>query len=407
MSTPSEHAFLSSSSAHRWLRCTAAPHFEANFPATTSPYAEEGRVAHSVCELYANKHFSVMPKSTFTRRLNKLKKDEYFNSEMLGTAETYIEHLNEVALNFAARPFVAFETQVDFSEYVPEGFGTCDCIMLGEDTIHITDYKHGKGVAVTAEHNPQMMLYALGALKKYLPIFGNRISKVTMSICQPRISQYCEVWAISVDDLAAWGEFIKPIAQEAFDGPGTFEPGEAQCRFCRGKAQCRARANTYSAFNDFKDIPIEGKLSPEEKTVAEINNTPVLTDNEVGKILKQVGGLELWIKDLKEYALQAILAGKSIPGWKLVEGRSNRAFSDVDKAIEAAMAAGYDEALLYERKPITLTAMEKLLSKKNFDTILGEFVVKPKGKPALALESDKRQPYSSVVSDFAEVAKNG
>lgn len=406
MPTPEKHAFLGASSAHRWLNCTAAPHYEEQFPRSSSVYADEGTLAHSICELYARKHFTTMPKSTFTRRLNKLKKNALFKDEMLHTAETYVEHLNEVALSYKDRPYVAFETRVDFSDYVPEGFGTCDCIIIGGDTLHVDDYKHGKGVVVPPENNPQMMLYALGALKQFKPIFGDTIKNVTMSICQPRITSDFKLWSISVDELQDWAESIKPKAQTAFDGPGDFVPGE-YCRFCAGRAQCRARAEMNTALEDFKDVPIAGKLSSEELTAKQVLGNPVLSDEEVADLLTRASGLEQWVKDLRDYATQALLAGKAIPGWKLVEGRSNRKFTDYDKVVEAAKAAGYDEALLYERKPLTLTAVEKLLTKKHFDEVLGDFVVKPQGAPTLATLGDKRQPYSSAAADFSEVVGNG
>jgi hypothetical protein len=231
MPTPNAHALLSASSAYRWLECTAAPRFEETFPDGTTVYAEEGTLAHAICELYATKKFSVMSKSTFTRRLNKLKAKEHYSDEMLKTAEAYVEYLTEKAMGYEAMPHVAMEVKVDLSDYIPDGFGTCDCIMIGGDTLHITDYKHGKGVPVSAVSNPQMQLYALGALKFYSAVYGDKIQKVSMGICQPRLSEMASEYELSVADLLAWGESIKPLAKEAFDGPGVFMPGD-HCRFC-------------------------------------------------------------------------------------------------------------------------------------------------------------------------------
>ena len=410
MPTPTEHALLSASSAHRWLACTAAPRFEEQFPNGTSDYAEEGSLAHSICELYARKHFSVMTNRKFNSELKKLQAKPYYSDEMLKTAEKYVDYLREKAMSYPTKPYVTQEVKVDFSDYVPEGFGTCDCVMIGGDTLHITDYKHGKGVEVSAVENPQMRLYALGALKMFAPVFGDSIKKVSMGICQPRITDEASEDFLTVEELRAWGESIKPVAQEAYDGPGTFCPGE-HCRFCKGKAQCRARADQNTAFEDFKDFAIAGKAAPElqalsPETRAIIGLPPMLSDAEIGELLVRAEGLVQWYKDLCEYATQNILNGKEIPGWKVVAGKSNRAFKDVEEAFSKVIEAGYDEALLYERKPITLTGVESLLGKAKFETLLKDCVHKPLGKPTLVPLSDKREPYSTAAADFAGV-KNG
>lgn len=206
MPTPRQHALLSASSAHRWLACTAAPHFEESFPDGASSYAEEGTLAHAICELYARKKFTVLSTRKFNSELKKLQARPLYSDEMLRTAEVYVDYLTEKAMQYTAPPHVAMEVKVDLTAYVPDGFGTCDCIMIGGDTLHITDYKHGKGVPVSAENNPQMRLYALGALKLYGPIYGDQIKWVSMGICQPRLSQEASEDALSVDDLLAWGE---------------------------------------------------------------------------------------------------------------------------------------------------------------------------------------------------------
>ena len=406
---PEKHALLSASSASRWLTCTAAPRFEEGLPESTSTYAEEGRLAHAIAELKVLKKFTVMTGRTYTTRLNKLKKDALYDQEMDKTTDLYLEHLTEQAMLYDSSPTVVAEVKVDFGEYVPEGFGTCDCVMIGGDTLSITDYKHGKGVPVSAVGNPQMRLYALGALKRYAPVFGDTIKQVRMTIDQPRLDSYTSD-LITVEELRAWGESIKPIAQKAFSGLGEFVPGE-HCRFCRGKAQCRARANVNTALEDFKDCVPAGSVKPGEfvpqihsyLTPGGVEVHPLLSDAEIGDLLIRGQQLVQWYKDLEEYATKALLDGKPIEGWKLVAGRSNRTFTDQDAAIKAVIAAGYDEALIYDRKPKTLSELEKLMGKAEFAEKIGSYVVKPLGKPTLALATDKREVYNPAAADFAGV----
>lgn len=406
---PEKHALLSASSAARWLTCTAAPRFEEGLPESTSAYAEEGRLAHAVAELKVLKKFTILSSRTYTTRLNKLKKDPLYDPEMDKTTDLYLEHLLEQAMTYNSSPTVAAEVKVDFSDYVPEGFGTCDCVMIGGDTLCITDYKHGKGVPVSAERNPQMMLYALGALKRYAPIFGDAVKKIRMSIDQPRLDSY-STDTITVEELRAWGDSIKPIASKAFSGFGEFVPGD-HCRFCRGKAQCRARANVNTALEDFAGCVPAGSLTPEELQSMEaakasgVEPPALLTDEEIGDLLIRGKLLVKWYADLEEYATTALLNGKPIPGWKLVAGRSDRAFTDQDAALKAVIEAGYDEALVYDRKPKTLAQLEKLMGKKDFEAAVGSYVIKPPGKPKLAEASDKRDAYNPAASDFAGVTE--
>lgn len=406
---PEKHALLSASSAYRWLVCTAAPRFEEGLPESTSTYAEEGSLAHAIAELKVLKRFTVMSSRSYTTRLNKLKKEPLYDPEMDKTTDLYLEHLLEQAMTYNSTPTVAAEVRVDFSEYVPEGFGTCDCVMIGGDTLCITDYKHGKGVPVSAEGNPQMQLYALGALKRYAPIFGDTIKKIRMNIDQPRLSSYSSD-TITVDELRAWGDSIKPTAQKAFFGLGEFVPGD-HCQFCRGRAQCRARANVNTALEDFKDCIPAATVKPGEFVPQEAGHIgphgnevhPLLSDAEIGDLLIRGKELVAWYKDLEEYATKALLDGKPIEGWKLVAGRSIRTFTDQDAAIKAIIDAGYDEALLYDRKPKTLSELEKLMGRKEFAEKIGGFVVKPLGKPTLAPATDMRKAYSPAVADFAGV----
>lgn len=400
---PDKHAILSPSAAHRWLHCTPAPRVEAEFPETTSEYAEEGRLAHSVCELAAKKKFTVMNNRAYNSRLKKLKADPKWDDEMLSTAATYVEHLTEHAMRFEHAPYVALEVQVDITDYAPEAFGTCDCVMIGGDELIITDYKHGKGVPVSAQDNPQMLLYALGALKLYRPIYGDMIRRVSTYIDQPRLGSY-DGASMTVEELLAWGESIKPKAAAAFMGTGEFAPGE-WCRFCRAKAKCRARANQNTALEDFKDCIPLGRSIPMQTEYDATGFKPsnCLTDEEIGALLVRAEGLVAWYNDLKEYALVACLNGKTIPGWKAVEGRSTRAWTDQDAALEALMAGGVEEAIIYDRVPKTLAQLEKVIGKQRFGELVGGMITKSPGKPALAAESDKRPAYNGAAADFSEV----
>ena len=400
---PDKHAILSPSAAHRWLHCTPAPRVEAEFPETTSEYAEEGRLAHSVCELAAKKKFTVMNNRTYNSRLKKLKADPKWNDEMLSTAATYVEHLTEHAMRFEHAPYVALEVQVDITDYAPEAFGTCDCVMIGGDELIITDYKHGKGVPVSAQDNPQMLLYALGALKLYRPIYGDMIRRVSTYIDQPRLGSY-DGASMTVEELLTWGESIKPKAAAAFMGTGEFAPGE-WCRFCRAKAKCRARADQNTALEDFKDCIPLGRSIPMQAEYDATGFKPsnCLTDEEIGALLVRAEGLVAWYNDLKEYALAACLNGKTIPGWKAVEGRSTRAWTDQDAALEALMAGGVEEAIIYDRVPKTLAQLEKVIGKQRFGELVGGMITKSPGKPALAAESDKRPAYNGATADFSEV----
>lgn len=406
MSSPSSHALLSPSAASRWLNCTPAPRLEADLPESNSEYAAEGTLAHSVCELLARKKFTTVKPSAHNAALKKLEKDALWQDEMLDTAATYVEHLLERYMSFANKPYIVFEVKVDITDYVPEAFGTCDCVMIGGDELIITDYKHGKGVPVSPEDNPQMMLYALGALKLYRPIYGDAIKRVSMYIDQPRLNSYGG-YSMTVEALLAWGECtVKPRAALAFTGLGDFNPGD-HCRFCRAKAKCRARADNHTALEDFMDCVPAGAANAALATATAMDTSgaypPLLTDEEIGALLVRAEGLVAWYNDLKEYALTACLDGKVIPGWKAVEGRSTRAWTDQDAALAALTAGGVEEAIIYDRVPKTLAQLEKVIGKQRFEELVGGMIMKPPGKPALAAESDNRPAYSGAAADFSEV----
>ena len=387
----SEHALLSPSSAHRWLNCPLAPRLEATLPATTSSYAEEGTLAHSVCEITAKKYFTPMKTAEFNKNMKKLKSHELWNDEMIQTAETYVGHLKEKAMCFRNSPYIAFEVKVDISDYAPEAFGRCDCIMFGEGTLVITDYKHGKGVAVSAKENPQMMLYALGALKLYQPIFGDAIEKINICIDQPRIDSY-ETWECSKIELLEWGDTVKPKAQKAFMGIGEYNAG-TWCKFCRANGVCRAQAdNQVNAFEDFKEIVADG-------------NTDLLTPEQIGEALKKGELLVAWYEALQKTALEKLLGGSEIPGYKVVEGRSSRTWTNQDEALETLQNSGIEHAAIYDSVPKSLAQLEKMLGTAKFAELVGKYVFKPIGKPTLASANDKRPVFNSAVSDFASVAK--
>lgn len=388
MAEDKSHAVLSASGAHKWLICTPSARLEEQFPNKTSEYMEEGTLAHEIAEFKVRSYFlEATPKSTYTRRLNKFKKEEKFDKEMLTHTDTYLEYIKGEAMKTKITPFIAVEQKVDFSKYVPEGFGTADCILISGDTLQVIDFKYGKGVKVEATDNPQMKLYALGALEQF-GIFYN-IQNIKMSIVQPRIDNM-STYEINKNELTKWGEeVVKPQAQKAFMGLGDFVQGD-NCRFCRAKGACEFRANENM------------------KVVEEIQNTTgVLTEQEIGEMLTKTDGIEQWIKDLRGYALEQLLKGEDIPGWKAVEGKSNRKIVDVDKAFEILEANGYDQAILYERKPITLTQLEKVVGRAKLKETIGDYIEKPKGAPTLARETDKRESFKTSAADEFKNLENG
>ncbi|MEG2050921.1 MAG: DUF2800 domain-containing protein [Oscillospiraceae bacterium] len=373
------HALLSASGSHKWLHCPPSARLEEQQPETTSDYAEEGRLAHEICELVIRKHL-IEPMGTkkFNNALKKLQEKPFYDQEMLSCAEAYKDFISGVVYGYSSKPFVAVEKRVDYSHVAPGGFGTCDCIIIGDNVLHIIDYKHGKGVPVSPFENPQMMLYALGALREYSLLYC--IDTVRMTIVQPRLNSEFETYELGASDLSIWATEVQPIAQMAYDGKGDFKSGE-HCRFCKVKATCRERNNTMTALEAF------GGMKP-----------PLISNAEVGEILEKAQTLKSWVTDLEEYALAEILKGNEIAGWKAVEGRSNRTFMDTDSAFDEVKKAGYKEELLYTRKPITLSEVEKLLGKKEFSELLSDHVIKPPGKPTLALLSDKREPINLKVT---------
>jgi len=387
----SKHALLSPSSAHRWLNCPLAPRLEAQLPEKVSEYAKEGTIAHKVCEMAAKKHFKKIRPAEFTKAVKKLKNDLLWDDEMLKTADTYVEHLAERAMEFVHEPYINFEARVDLTDYVPDAFGTCDCVMFGGDTLIITDYKHGMGVPVSATENPQLMLYALGALKLYRPLFGEAIRTIKTYIDQPRRNSY-EGWSCTVEELLEWGETVKIKAQQAFIGVGEYHAGD-WCQFCRANGMCKAQADQQiGAFDDF--------------AAAVEQPAGLLTPEQISEVLKRGKTLTDWFGSVQKVALDLILQGTKIPDFKLVEGRSLWAWTDQDKALETLEAAGIERALIYDTVPKTLAQLRKMLGEAKFKELVGQFAYKPQGKPTLAAADDSRKEYNSAAADFAAVANN-
>lgn len=384
-----DHALLSASGSHRWLHCTPSAKLEEAFPDSKSSFAEEGSLAHEIGELKLRKAFvEPMSTRTFNSRLKKLQEDPIYQDEMLRHTDTYVDYVSGIVHGYNVPPYIAIEKRIDYSTYAPDGFGTGDCIIIGGQTIHVIDLKYGKGVPVSAVDNPQMKLYALGAYTEYSFLYA--IDTVKMTIVQPRLDSISE-YSISIEELLKWGEEIKPIAKMAYLGEGDFIPGE-HCQFCRARKLCRAREEFNLQLDEYKQM-----------------KPPLISNEEVGQILEKAQQLAKWAKDLEEYALSECLKGNEIPGWKAVEGRSVRQFTDVDKAFETLKSNGIEEAMLYERKPITLSATEKLLGKAKFTELLSDYINIPPGKPTLAPLTDKRQAIirSSAEEDFKDEGGNG
>jgi len=372
------HAILSASSSHRWLTCTPAPKLESTFNEETSVFAAEGTAAHELSEHKLRK---------FLKIKSRKPKSEFQCDEMEEYTDVYVNFAIELITKVRQSckdSIVLIEQRLDFSNYVPEGFGTGDLVIVADRTLYIVDLKYGTGVAVSAYKNPQMMLYALGALNLFEALYD--IEAVNMTIVQPRLESI-STYEISVNELTTWAETeLKPKAELAINGEGEFVPSE-HCRFCKARTTCRARADSFLELARF-----------------EFKMPDLLTDSEVEDVLSLADQLSKWAADIYTYATEkAINEGKEWIGYKLVEGRSNRKYSDESAVVEAAINAGYTD--IYKKTLLGITDMEKLLGKKNFETILGNLIEKPKGKITLVSESDKRKSIkldNTAKADFKE-----
>lgn len=380
------HALLAASGAHRWLNCTPSARLEAQFPDTTSEAAKEGTLAHEIAEVKVRNYFQTLDygKAWKTKELAKLKKRKLYAPEMEGYTNDYVDYCRAAALDWENLPYIDVEKKLDLSAYVPEGFGTADLILIGGNKLRIIDLKYGKGVPVSAERNPQLMLYALGAYDAYSMLYD--IQEVELSIFQPRIDNTSS-WTVSINELMAFGELVKEKAAIAIKGEGEQTPGD-WCRFCRARAQCRARAEKNVEF------AFKSHDAPE-----------LMTLDEIGGYLERGEDVARWLKDLQEYALSQCLAGHEVAGWKAVEGRGSRDWTDQEEAFKRLEEHGIDEAMLYERKPLSLAQTEKLVGKKDFAETVGDLVVKKPGKPTLVPETDKRTAITNVTT-AAEAFKN-
>lgn len=389
---PDKHAVLSASAAERWMNCPGSVTATKDLPGTTSVYAEEGTLAHSLCELKLCKLFGIpkpMKRTEWQESWAKLKSDPLYQPEMENCSDTYIEHIQEVAMACACRPAVFVEQMVDFSEYVPDGFGTSDCIMVTEKTLHVFDYKHGKGVPVSAVDNKQLKLYGIGAWIWVRAFFPN-IEEVVLHVIQPRINNI-SVWSIPLPDLLAWAENeVRPAAKRALSDDAPFVPGEKQCRFCGIRATCRARMENAQAVKNSQNF---GKLPP------------TLTDAEVGEALTLCKQVADWLKKLESYASKKLETGGYIPGYKLVAGRTTRVWDDQNAAFADMREHGIDDALLFERVPITVAKLEKAIDKKLFAQIVEPHITVSPGKPTMVPESDNRPTWSAAKADFAGLTK--
>jgi hypothetical protein len=382
-----QHAILSPSGAERWLSCTPSARLELKFPDKGSEFAREGTLAHSLGELLIKQRVNLISKQKFEVEFSKIKADDLYNDSMLDYCDEYATFVIEAyseALAHTSDAQLFLEQKLNLTDYVPEGFGTGDVVIIADGTLSLIDLKYGKGVQVSAEQNKQMMLYSLGALREFDFIFS--IETVRMTIYQPRIGNY-STWEIPVKELREWASTVLiPLAEMAFKGKGEYFPGK-HCQFCKAKGICKALAD-YSM----------------EIAAYDFQVSALMEDMQVADILSRAKLFIDWVEAVQDYALEeAVTKGKKWPGFKVVEGRSNRKYADKDQVAKKLMASGFGEEVIYEKNLLGITAMQTAISKKIFEAELSNLIVKPPGKPTLVPESDKRPEYNSTekaVSDF-------
>lgn len=370
------HALLSPSAAHRWIRCPPSACLEREFPSSSSEAAAEGTAAHALCEHKLRK---------FLKLRSKRPHSDFEDDEMDHCSDAYVSFVQE-QMGDIPSPMVLVEQRLDLTRYVPEAFGTADCIIVGGDMLHVIDFKYGMGVLVEAEHNPQMMLYALGALDLLDGIYD--IQTISMSIFQPRRENVC-TWSLTKEDLIRWArDDLVEKARLAYAGEGAFCAGE-WCTFCRAAVRCRARA--------------EEKLRLARE---EFKLPPLITDEEIEEVLGEIPDLIKWANAILVYATDAAVNhGKAWKGFKVVEGRSVRKYKDEDAVAREAKAAGYTD--IFNKKLIPLTEMEKVMGKDVFAKTLGGLIEKPLGKPTLVPLTDKRPAIhtGNVQSEFKAITE--
>jgi hypothetical protein len=369
------HALLSASSSHRWIHCPPSIRLGERYENRGSEYAAEGTEAHLLCEYRLKQMLGIEMEDPVPGL-------QYYSKEMEANAEGYAQYVAEIyekAKESCKDPIVLIEQQVSYERWVRDGFGTADALVVADGTLHVIDYKNGKGVLVECEDNSQMKCYGLGALELFDGIYD--IQNVAMTIYQPNRDNISTCMLVK-EDLLEWADTVlAPAAALAFEGKGEYACGE-WCQFCPVKHICRARADyaMQLARYDFAD-------------------PDVLEDEDIEDILARADTLTSWASDVKDYALRQALSGKEWKGWKLVEGRSNRKYTDEEKVAAAVEKAGFDP---YEKKLLGITAMTQTLGRKRFNELLGELVMKPTGKPVLVPESDKRPAMNTAKDDFRE-----
>jgi len=397
---PDVHALLSASSSKQWLHCPPSVRLQENFPNESSVYAEEGTFAHEICEYKVRKYLH--------ERVKRPQSEEFDTEEIEQITDVYAEFVISIIEQMrenGCEPLAFVEERVDYSHIAPSGFGTADMLIIGKDEngrglLHVCDFKTGKGVFVDADHNSQMMLYAIGGLAAYGFLYDIEI--VRMSIIQPRLDNI-STFECSRQELEDWGESIKPTALLAFEGKGEQHPGD-WCRFCRAKPVCKACADEALALcrEDFLDLDAvtfddtaeESDMTApyEADTQTAVFKQPGLIPiNELAEILPTLNRISSWIEAVFAFvSSEAINHGVPIPGYKVVEGRSKRVFTDAKAVVDTAVQNGYTD--LYKQTLITLTEFEKMMGKKKFNELFGQYVAKPPGKLALVPESDPREP---------------
>lgn len=386
----SAHAILSPSGASRWLACTPSARLEQQFSDKAGTAAAEGTLAHSLGELIIRYKTKQIIKTAYEKKLAEIKADKLYEPAMFDYAEDYAVYVLEQLSTAQAHTkdaLLFIEEKIDLTDYIPEGFGTGDAAVIADGVLDFTDLKYGKGVPVSAVDNKQMMLYGLGMLKKFDFLYD--IHTVRMTIYQPRLDSI-STFEISATDLKHWAETeLKPKAELAFKGEGEFAPG-VNCRFCKAAGSCKANAefNLQLAKHDFADPKL-------------------LTDEEVSAILDRSDLFTKWLAAVEDNALfEAVTNGKKWPNYKLVEGRSNRIYTDETAVAETLKAKGLAEDKIYTKKLVGITAMEKELTKPVFNDLLGSLVIKPAGKAALVPATDKRPELNSVDAAVAEFAEH-
>lgn len=383
-----KHALLSASGAHRWLECPPSARLEESFEDRPSDSAKEGTLAHAMAEAKVrNMLIDPLPKRSFNKILKDFTNNSMYQKEMDALTDEYTEYIREIMLSYTQKPYIAVEVKLNLSTYIPEGLGTADCIIISGNDLHIIDLKYGKNVPVSAEDNPQLKLYALGAVGEYELFYD--IQSIHMHIFQPRNKNGGGTFTTNVQELKAWGESIRPTVKMAYMGLGEQKAGP-WCGFCKAKPICQKHAEKCRelAKLDFK--------KPE-----------LLSREEIGQILQTAKDVASWAKALEEYALSEVLKGNDVPGWKAVEGRKTRVWTDMDMVFKKLTSSGVSEEILWTKSPLTLAQVEKEIGKKEFNALVGDMVTTSTGKPTLVPDSDKRESIKIKAADeFKEESSN-